>query len=348
MKAMVLYEWVKTWGNNLKLEDREVPVPNSDEVLIRVKACGVGSTLNNFLLGDMQSDKRLLPRVPGHEVSGVLEEIGSSVTNFKKGDRVLIYFYLTCNSCNFCLSGRQDLCSNFKGMIGQQIDGGYAEYMKVPSSNVFKLPESVDFIGGSIICDAIATPIHVASDRAQITPGKRVLVFGAGGGVGIHMVQVSKIYGADVVGIDLGGEKLAAVTDAGADLALDPTKEGWMDKVNAFAHDAGVDAVIDFVGNTETVSSGIKLLTKRGRFVQMTTHSGRFTNVENRLLVRNELMFTGSRYCTKSEFISAIKAVESKKLKPVISVVKQLEEVETIHSELSKGSVAGRAAITFA
>ena len=296
----------------------------------------------------MQPDKRLLPRVPGHEVSGTIEEVGSNVTRLKKGDRVLPYFYLTCDSCNFCYGGRQDLCTNFKGMIGQQIDGGYAEYMKVPASNVFRLPESIDFLNGSIISDAIATPIHVANDRAEITPGKKVLVFGAAGGVGIHMVQVSKIYGAEVVGIDLGEEKLAAVTDAGADFALDPTKEGWMEKVKAFTNDAGVDAVIDFVGITETMNSGVKLLSKRGRFVQMTTHSGRFTNVENRLLVRNELLFTGSRYCTKTEFISAIQVVESKKLKPIISMVKQLEEVETIHSELSKGKIVGRAAITFA
>ena len=140
MKAMVLHDWVKTWGNNLKLENRLVPVPKDDEVLIRVKACGVGSTLNNFLLGDMQPDKRLLPRVPGLEVSGILEEVGSNVTHLKKGDRVLPYFYLTCDSCSFCYGGRQDLCTNFKGMIGQQIDGGYAEYMKVPASNVFRFP----------------------------------------------------------------------------------------------------------------------------------------------------------------------------------------------------------------
>lgn len=346
MKAMVLHDWVKDWGGNLKLEEREKPKAGRGEVVIKVSACGVGSTVSNFLRGDMLPDKKFLPRVPGHEVTGVIDEAGPDVKALAVGDRVLLYFYLACDRCAFCLAGRQDHCENSGGFIGQHIDGGYAEFVKVPAGNVFKLPGRVKPVDGTVICDAVATPCHVANDRAQIRPQEYILVFGAGGGVGIHMIQVAKAFGACTIGVDIGKAKLDAAKSVGADLVVDASTPEWAEDARKFTDGRGIDVVVDFVGSEKTMDSGVNLLTTRGRFVQMTTRMGMAMRAENRKLVRYEIALMGSRYCTKREFREAAELVEAGKVKPVISTVKALEHVEELHKLLAQNALVGRAAIT--
>ncbi len=345
MKAMVLHDWVKIWGTNLKLEERPKPKAADGEAVVRVSTCGVGSSVSNFLKGDMLPDKKYLPRIPGHEVAGTVDEIDPELSNVRVGDRVILYFYLTCDKCRYCIMGRQDHCENLRGFIGQHIDGGYAEYIKVPASNLFKLPESISLLDGTTICDAIATPYHIANDRARIAPGERVMIFGAAGGVGIHMVQVAKIFGAWVIAVDIGKEKLDAAKSVGADVTIDALSQNSVEEVKRYTDAHGADVVIDFVGNEQTMKNGIDALAKRGRFVQLTTHSGRIMSIENRRIVRDELNLIGSKYTTKHEFQQAIDLVSQKKVRPVITMVKKIEEVEDIHAVLEDGKLIGRGAM---
>src|SRR5487761_755258 len=198
---MVLRDWVTSWGNNLKLEERSIPEPLEGEALVKVRACGVGLTVSNFLVGEFTKDPKNLPRIPGHEVAGEIAKLGPNTKGFAKGEKVLVYFYLHCNRCRFCYQGLQPRCLNFGGFVGVQIDGGYAEFIKVPVNNLLAMPPGVSFKDATVINDAVATPVHVFGQRAETKPDDDVMIIGAGGGVGIHAVQVAKIFGARVVGV---------------------------------------------------------------------------------------------------------------------------------------------------
>jgi D-arabinose 1-dehydrogenase-like Zn-dependent alcohol dehydrogenase len=183
MKAMVLHAWLTTWGDNLKLEQVPIPQPGIHDALVKVEAYGVGLTVSNFLLDHSTNDPRLLPQIPGHEVAGRVVEVGAAVQNVEVGDRVITYFYLSCGYCHNCLAGIQDLCTNTQGRLAIHIPGGYAEYVRLPAINLFKLPDAIPSKETTAICDAIATPVHVMRDRAHVIPGDTVMVIGAGGGV---------------------------------------------------------------------------------------------------------------------------------------------------------------------
>jgi len=347
MKCAVLHDWVETWGNNLRVEERPLPVPKEGEALVRVRACGVGLTVSNFLTGEFTREKSCLPRIPGHEVAGEIVKLGPCVQNFSIDEKVLVYFYLHCNRCRFCLLGLQPLCLNFGGFIGVHRDGGYAEYMTVPINNLLPLPEGIPFKEATVINDAVGTPVHVMSQRAKVKPGDDVMIIGAAGGVGIHAVQVAKIFGGRVIGVDIDDEKLKKVKEFGADEVINASRETIGSAARKLTDGKGVESVIDFVGSRETLVEAYKSLARRGRLVCMTIHPGVTLDVSPRELVNNEVMITGSRYCTKYEFSVAAEMVRAKKVKPVISRVSNLEKVEELHVALSQNKMLGRGALVF-
>src|SRR5262245_55197855 len=136
MRAMVLA------GPDRPLELRDVPVPTvgPNDVLVRVAACGVGLTIVKGIGGARIA---MYPRIPGHELAGRVERIGSEVQSVATGDRVTCHFYLTCGQCPMCRSGRESLCPRRRGNVGRAIDGGYAEFTLLPERNVIPVPDGV-------------------------------------------------------------------------------------------------------------------------------------------------------------------------------------------------------------
>jgi propanol-preferring alcohol dehydrogenase len=345
MRAMVLHDWVKKWGNNLKLEYVPIPKVGSKEALVRVKACGVGLTVYNFLIGESSTDRKLLPRIPGHEIAGDVVQVGEGVGNVGVGDRVLVYFYLSCGNCSFCLGGMQDLCTNLLGVVGVQCDGGYAEYVKVPADNLIRFPESIPYAEATVINDAVATPVHVMKRRAEVRPGHNVMVIGAAGGVGIHMVQMARVFGGNVIGIDVDDEKLKKVQELGADVVINARRQSVVEEVKRATGGKGVESAIDMVGSRETLASCLESVARQGRVVTLTGHPGVTVEVSPRRLVHDEIAFLGSRYTTKTEFMEAIEFVRSGKVRPVVSESRPLERVEELHIKLSENRLLGRGVV---
>src|SRR2546430_4442915 len=215
MKAMVLREL----AGQLRLTEVPIPVPGPGEVRVRVRATGVGLTV--VIMTANPGLVTSFPRIPGHEIAGEVVEVGPLVRNVKQGDRVACHFYLTCHACSYCRSGRETLCQDFRGYLGMAADGGYAEFVSVPALNLCKIPEGVSDLEAAVATDALATPLHACREEARIGPGDRVLVVGAGGGVGIHAVQVAKLCGGQVLGADVADDKLEMVKAVGADAVID-------------------------------------------------------------------------------------------------------------------------------
>lgn len=340
MKALVLHEW----GGPLKLEEVPIPKVGPREALVKVKACGIGLTLNWLRQGKMGGS---VPRIIGHEVAGEVVEIGEQVAKVKVGERVCVYFYLTCGTCEFCRKNRETLCRNFRGYVGSAIDGGYAEYVKLPEENLLPIPDELSFEAAAIIPDAIGTPLHALRERAQVRPPDTVIVVGAGGGVGIHTVQIAKLCGGWVIAVDTSDEKLAKTRELGADAVINDSREDFVEEAKRLTGGKGVDVVIDFVCTTDTLNKGIRSLDRGGRLVCMAvghTDLGEATlAVSPGYIVYNELVLTGSRCITKQELVESIEVVRRGQIKPVITRTFSLEEVEDAHKLLAEGKIFGRA-----
>ncbi len=341
MKALVLHEW----GGPLKLEEVPVPKVGPREALLKVRASGIGLTLNWIRQGLMGGT---VPRIIGHEIAGDVVEIGKEVTGVKVGDRVCVYFYLNCDTCEFCRQNRETLCRNFGGLVGVAIDGGYAEYVKLPEQNLVHIPDEISYEDASIIPDAIGTPLHTIRERARVRPPDTVMVIGAAGGVGIHAVQMAKVCGGWVIAVDISDEKLAKTKEYGADAVINASRTDFVEEVKRLTNGKGVDAVVDFVCTSDTLSKGFQSLNRGGRLVCLARgRAGGATEavlpVQPGSLVGNEFIITGAKYCTKHELAETIEIVRQGRIKPVITQRFSLEEVEKAHKLLDERKIFGRA-----
>ncbi len=342
MKALVL----ESRGAPFVYKDVSDPKPNDNEAVAKIIACGSGLTIQHVRAGRIEVD---YPRIIGHEITAVIEEVGKNVTNVKVGDAVTAYFYLTCGHCKWCQNNRETLCENFGGYVGREVDGAYAEYMKLPSQNFLKIPDGLDWKNNpaevAVICDAIATPFKVIR-HAAVKTQDTVAVIGAGGGLGIHMVMMAKWAHSNVIAVDVASDKFDACKKAGADICINPREHNDNQVFYDYTNGMGVDVVIDFVSSTESLNLGFSILGRGGRLV--TLGGGGPQNVVNAYagdLLNKEAIVMGSRYATKQEVIDSLELVARGDVWPLVTDVRNMKDAEQLHKLVEEGKVTGRAAL---
>ena len=212
MKAAVLHEFKKP------LAFKDVPHPSleASDVLIQVEACGVCHSDLHVADGDWPQFAPItkLPLILGHEIAGRVVEKGSAVQDFQSGDRVgLPWIYWTCGGCEFCRQGNDNLCTRQK-ITGVTEDGGFAEFVKAPASHVVRIPDGLATVEAAPLFCAGVT-VYRALQRAKISPGQRLAIFGIGG-LGHLAVQVAREFGAEVIAVDMMDEKLRLAESLGA------------------------------------------------------------------------------------------------------------------------------------
>jgi alcohol dehydrogenase, propanol-preferring len=339
MKAM----FVNRWGDPFALEDRPVPAPRAGEAVMRVRAAGVGLTLLNMRSGRFGGET---PRIMGHELGGDIVAVGPDVTNVALGDRCAVYFYLVCGHCRWCRGGRETLCENFSGYVGVHRDGGFAEYVCLPAGNFLPIPDGLDYEAAAVAADAVNTNWHCMRERAGVNPHDAVLLIGAGGGVGIHGVQVAKLFGARVIAADISDEKLALARQWGADEGINARTEDIAEKAKRLTGGKGVDAAIDYVGHAQTFQAAIASLATSGRAVVVGVGKGE-VSVNPVDLVLTEKIITGSRHSTRAEFIETMAIMARGLVKPVVGMRRPFTEIETIFDALKAETLLGRGALTY-
>jgi propanol-preferring alcohol dehydrogenase len=345
MKAMVLEQF----GAPLKLKDVPRPKPGPNEALIKVRVCGAGLTV--VIMIATPGRIKAFPRIPGHEIAGEVVEVGSEVKTIKVGSRVTNHFYLTCGNCRYCRSGRETLCENFRGNVGNGCDGGYAEYCVLPERNLVRIPDGVTDLEAAVASDAIATPYHACHAEAQISPGDSVLIIGAGGGVGIHMVQMARLCGGRVIAAEVGEEKMELAKTMGADEVIDARRGEVAKQARALTGGRGVDAAIDIVGNAQTLQASLESLGPGGRMVIIGSKPASVYGedptfkVNPQEFMRQAQEIHGSRYVNNSEIERVLELVKHKKIKAVVNKTFPLEDAEKVHELLRKNAIAGRAAL---
>lgn len=342
MKAMLLHGP----GEPFSLETVPDPVPGPGEAVARVFACGSGLTIQHVRAGRTKVD---YPRIIGHEFAGEIVAVGTGVTDLAVGTPVTSYFYLTCGSCRWCRINRETLCENFRGYVGREIDGAYAEYIKLPVENFIPLPDGLDYrqhpaeVG--VINDAIATPYKVTR-RAGITAMDTVAVFGAGGGIGIHMLMLAKWAHARVIAVDIAPDKFEACRNAGADDVIDARNVNVVEALRDLTGGLGVDVAIDFVSSRETLENAVQCLGKGGRMVTLGGgNTDKMFEVSASELLNKEIQVMGSRYVTKQEVAESLALVARAEFWPLVTEIVALEQAEMVHQHVEQGIVTGRAAL---
>ena len=216
MRAAVLREFKAP----LSIEEVARPVPEADEVLIEVEACGVCHSDLHVADGDWPQIVPITkkPLILGHEIAGRVAEKGASVRQLEVGDRVGVpWVHWTCGECEFCREGNENLCAKQK-ITGVTVDGGYAEFVKAPASHAVKIPDRLSFVEAAPLFCAGVT-VYRALKHAKIQAGQRMAVFGVGG-LGHLAVQIGRGLGAMVTAVDVSDEKLANVKSLGAACTL--------------------------------------------------------------------------------------------------------------------------------
>lgn len=336
---------IHEWGGSLRWESFDVPGPRAGEARVRVEACGIGLTVLNCIRGDLANDAARLPRVPGHEIVGRVEAVGPDVTSLVVGQRVMAYFYLVCGACDACRAGDDALCRNLAGWVGVHRDGGYAPAVVLPSRNLVPVPHGIPAAEATAIPDAVATPLHVCKTRARIRPDDRVVVIGAGGGVGIHMVEMACLFGGRVAGLDTSERKFDTIRQMGGTPIRSASFE-TIDLAPAWGP-APPTVVIDLLGTRASLTWGLKALGLGGRLVVLTTFRDIDVGMSPRDLVLREVSILGSRYASKAELAESATLVAEGKIHPVVSHVVAPPEIERVHAELREGTLIGRGAVVW-
>jgi propanol-preferring alcohol dehydrogenase len=277
--------------------------------------------------------------VPGHEYVGRIESVGPGVDPARLGERVAAYFYLFCGSCRWCLAGQESLCERLGGYVGVDVDGGYAPVACLPARNAVAIPEGIDADAATAVPDAVATPVHVAT-VARITVGDRVAVIGAGGGVGIHMVQVARLFGAEVIGLEVAAVKREVLQRELDFECLDSTDFGAVRLPERWV--GGADVVVDLVGSEQSLSWSVAAVRNGGRVVMLTTFRGISAAVSPRDLVLRQISLLGSRYASRRELLMGADLVASGRLRPFVTDRAGVDSVEALHEKLKAGALLGR------
>jgi len=341
MKAIVLREFGKI--ENLKLEEVETPKISLDEVLVKIKACGVcyHDLLNR--LGKIPRTR--LPIILGHEVAGEVVEVGSYVKNFSPGDRVTAIQRILCGSCTYCRTGRESLCREGLGFFGEEIDGGYAEYLKVKASSLCKIPDEISFEEASILACAVGTSVHAFKTRAKVSLGDQVLITGAGGGVGLHAVQIAKLCGGRVLAVTSSKEKIDKIWEAGADEVIYSPDFQFVKEVKALTHGRGVDIVAEIVGSPAFEAS-LRSLAPSGKLIFLGNILTAPVLINTGLVILKEIELCGSYAVTREELLEVIDLVKRKKLRPMVSHTLPLEKAPEAHRLLQDRKTIGRIVLT--
>ncbi|MDP7975966.1 alcohol dehydrogenase catalytic domain-containing protein [Tardisphaera saccharovorans] len=331
---MLLYDPDKVENDPLKYEDVQTPDPKRGELLLKIISCGVCHSNLHMIEGEwvkygLPAKK---PIIPGHEIIGRVEEVGEGVTDFKKGDLAGVQpIYSTCGHCEYCLTGREQLCQS-RQVTGETVDGGYAEYIVTKADFTYHVPENIDPETSSpLFCPGITA--YGAVKKADLSPEKTAYVIGVGG-VGHMAIQLAKLYGARIVAVSTSEAHRKLAESLGADEVLDPGKN--YEKVNDMKRQA--DSVIVFAPSQDAVDAAFRLV-KPGGTVVMGVH-GQIRNY----YFFDEVKVTGTLVGNRQDMKEVLRLASEGKIR-VEAEKFALKEANEALRRLKHGEINGRAVL---
>ena len=341
MKAVLFHE--HGGPEVLKYEDAPDPKPGRGDVLIEVKATSINH-IDIFLRRGMPGVRVPLPKIAGCDAAGIIKEVGPDVSGLKPGDRVTINPGISCGHCEFCASGFGSQCTTY-AMVGEHIDGAYAQLLRVPAHIVLPIPDSLSFEEAAAAPLVFLTAWSMMVAKGDIRPGEDVLILGAGAGVGTAAIQIAKLVGCRVIATASTDEKLARAKQLGADILINYRKEEFDKRVRDITNKRGVDVVIDYIGADTWVQS-LRSARKGGRVLTCGATTGFAPQTDLRHIFYRQVRVIGSTMGSHKEFMDVMKCIFRGQLKPIIDRVLPLSEAGQGHQLIEKREVFGKIVLT--
>ena len=345
MKAMGLH---KHGGPEvLVAEEIERPKPGPSEVLVKVKAVAVNH-LDIWVRKGSPAFKLDYPHRLGSEISGTIEAMGSDVDSdswsLNVGSKVVVSPGRSCGHCLPCLSGRDNLCRYYE-ILGENCQGGYAEYICVPLHNIAPLPGKLSFEEAAAGLLTFLTAWQMLVTKARVAPGQTVLVQGAGSGVGVAAIQIARLHGARVIATAGSDEKISKAIKLGAEHGINYRSTDFVREVKRITDKRGVDVVIEHVGG-ETLTKSILVTCKGGRIVTCGATSDFQATIDLRHIFFRQIELLGSTMGSKGDLLRVLPHLASGALRPVVDRVLPLAEAAQAHTLLEQRKVFGKIVLT--
>ena len=324
------------------------PRPTDDGVVIAVKACGICRSDWHGWMGNDPDIK--LPHVPGHELAGVIESVGSNVRNFRRGEQVTVPFVCGCGACRECLSGNHQVCDR-QFQPGFTAWGAFAEYVAIEyaDTNLVRLPEDIDFVTASSLGCRFITSFRAVKDQGGVESGQRVAVWGCGG-VGLSAIMIAKSLGATVIAVDIADDKLDLAKSIGADVVLNSTTVRDAAAAVRDLSDGGPHVSIEALGHPQIVVDSVSCLRKRGKHVQIgIMEAGQHrTAIPMDLVIGRELEILGSHGMQAHRYPEMFEMIRDGRLEPakLVGKVVSLEKATTELVNMNSFSGLGVTVIT--
>jgi alcohol dehydrogenase len=314
------------------------PEPGSGEVRVRVGAVAL-NRLDIFVRQGMPGVQTPLPHISGGDVAGTVELLGPGVEGVALGDRVLIDPAFACGQCEYCLAGEVPRCLH-GATLGEEVDGGLAEYVRVPAGNLLPLPEGLDVLEAAALPIAYGTAWRMLLTRAALRPTETVYIVGSGG-VSVAALQIARMAGARVI-ISVGDDDKVAKAEAlGADLVFNHRATDAVQAVRAFTRKRGADVVVDSVGRATWAQSQL-CLGKGGRLVTCGATSGFELKTDARYLFWREQSLIGSNGWTRGELRALLDAVGRGRVQPIVEHVYALADAARAERDLEAHGAFGK------
>jgi D-arabinose 1-dehydrogenase-like Zn-dependent alcohol dehydrogenase len=320
----------------------ERPELSPDDVLVRVMAAGICHH-------DVLSRAGKIPggqtnRILGHEIAGEIASVGANVARERVGERVVVYQRLYCGSCRYCLAGRHDLCRNSR-VLGESGGGGYAEFSCVPARNAIPVPDGLDMNTAALAVCPIGTSVRAALGVAQVEPGQVVLITGAGGGLGLHQIQVVKSVRAHVIAVTSSAEKAEIVRSAGADEVIVSADLNFSGEVWRRTGKQGADVVLENVV-TGTFGESLRSTAQNAIVVVLGNVGARRIEIDPGLVIARRIRIFGSGNATYKDVRIALHLLATGAVKPFIGRLLPFPLASEGHALMEKREVTGRVVLS--
>ena len=325
----------------LTFGDLPEPAIGPGEALVRVHATALNH-LDVWRRAGQRgtTSEKKEPFILGCDIAGEVADVGADVAGLKAGDHVFLNPGITCGTCRYCLSSRDNMCPSYT-MIGAAVNGGYAQYVKAPRENVHVIPESISWEAAAAIPLTVLTAWHMLMTVAKLQPGETVLIQAVGSGVGSAALQVAKLIGARTIVTASTDAKLEKGKKLGADETINYTNEDFAQRVKALTDGEGADVVFDHVG-ASIWDKNFASIRRGGRLVNCGVTGGHKAELHIGQMFTKQVQISGSYMGTKAEMSRITSLVHQGKLRAVVDRTFPLQDAAEAHRAMEDRSLFGK------